>query len=64
MIPKIRTYSELLTLKTFKERYDYLKIDGIYHGCTERSVREFQHDKGLKVTGKVDEKTAKKLGII
>ena len=29
MIPKIRTYSELLTLKTFKERYDYLKIDGI-----------------------------------
>ena len=42
----------------------YLKIDGIYHGCTERSVREFQHDKGLKVTGKVDEKTAKKLGII
>ena len=42
----------------------YLKIDGIYHGCTERSVKEFQHDKGLKVTGKVDEKTAKKLGII
>jgi len=42
----------------------YLKIDGIYHSCTERSVKEFQHDKGLKVTGKVDEKTAKKLGII
>ena len=42
----------------------YLKIDGIYHGCTERSVKEFQHDKGLKVTGKVDEKTAKKLGIL
>ena len=42
----------------------YLKIDGIYHGHTERSVKEFQHDKGLKVTGKVDEKTAKKLGII
>ncbi|WP_405264668.1 peptidoglycan-binding protein [Methanobrevibacter sp.] len=42
----------------------YLKIDGIYHGCTERSVKEFQHDKGLKVTGKVDEKTAKKLGLI
>ena len=42
----------------------YLKIDGIYHGCTERSVKEFQHDKRLKVTGKVDEKTAKKLGII
>ena len=42
----------------------YLKIDGIYHGCTERSVKEFQHDNGLKVTGKVDEKTAHKLEII
>jgi uncharacterized repeat protein (TIGR01451 family) len=42
----------------------YLKIDGIYHECTERSVKEFQHDKGLKVTGSVDEKTAKKLGIL
>ena len=42
----------------------YLKVDGKYKGCTERSVKEFQHDKGLKVTGKVDEKTAKKLGII
>ena len=42
----------------------YLKVDGKFKGCTERSVKEFQHDKGLKVTGKVDEKTAKKLGII
>ncbi|MDO5860433.1 Ig-like domain repeat protein, partial [Methanobrevibacter sp.] len=42
----------------------YLKVDGIYWDCTERSVKEFQHDKGLKVTCKVDEKTAKKLGII
>ena len=42
----------------------YLKIDGIYHGHTERSVKEFQKDKGLKVTGKVDEKTAKKLKLI
>ena len=42
----------------------YLKIDGKFKGCTERSVKEFQHDKGLKVTGKVDEKTAKKLGLI
>ena len=42
----------------------YLKIDGIYHSHTERSVKEFQHDKGLKVTGKVDEKTAHKLGMI
>ena len=39
----------------------YLKVDGKFQSCTERSVKEFQHDKGLKVTGKVDEKTAKKL---
>ena len=42
----------------------YLKVDGKFKGCTERSVKEFQKDKGLKVTGKVDEKTARKLGII
>lgn len=29
MIPKIRTYSELLTLKTHKERYEYLKLNGV-----------------------------------
>jgi hypothetical protein len=28
------------------------------------AIKEFQHDKKLKVTGKVDEKTAKKLKII
>ncbi|WP_405287454.1 peptidoglycan-binding protein [Methanobrevibacter sp.] len=28
------------------------------------AVKEFQNDKTLKVTGKVDEKTARKLGII
>ena len=42
----------------------YLKVDGKFSSCTFRSVKEFQHDKGLKVTGKVDEKTAKKLGLI
>ena len=42
----------------------YLKVDGKFSSCTFRSVKEFQHDKGLKVTGKVDEKTAKKMGII
>ena len=42
----------------------YLMVDGKFESCTERSVKQFQHDKGLKVTGKVDEKTAKKLGII
>ena len=42
----------------------YLKVDGKFKGCTERSLKEFQKDNGLKVTGKVDEKTAHKLGII
>ena len=42
----------------------YLKVDGKYESCTVRSVKEFQSDHGLKQTGKVDAKTAKKLGII
>ena len=28
----------------------YLKVDGKFKSCTERSVKEFQKDKGLKVT--------------
>ena len=42
----------------------YLKVDGIFWDYTEMAVKEFQNDKTLKVTGKVDEKTARKLGII
>ena len=42
----------------------YLKIDRIYHDCTVRSVKQFQKAKTLKVTGKVDYKTAKKLKIV
>ena len=42
----------------------YLKIDGVYEKLTEKAVKQFQKDKGLKVTGKVDESTAKKLKII
>ena len=42
----------------------YLKVDGKFDSCTVRSVKVFQHDNGLKVTGKVDEKTAQKLGLI
>ena len=42
----------------------YLKVDGKFSSCTFRSVKEFQKDKHLKVTGKVDEKNDKKLGII
>ena len=39
-------------------------VDGIYHDYTVKAVKQFQKAKGLKVTGKVDEKTAKKLKII
>lgn len=30
----------------------YLKVDGKYNTCTARSVKKFQKDKGLKVSGK------------
>lgn len=29
MMENIRTYSDLITLPTFKERYEYLRLDGI-----------------------------------
>ena len=47
---------------TYKGRY--LKIDGIYHKYTVSSVKQFQKAKGLKVTGKVNYATAKKLKIV
>ena len=42
----------------------YLKVDGIFWDYTKMAVKQFQNTKKLKVTGKVDEKTAKKLGLI
>ena len=42
----------------------YLKVDGKYSSCTERSVKQFQKAKGLSVTGKVDYATAKKLKLV
>ena len=42
----------------------YLKVDGWYGPCTFKSVKQFQKDKGLKVTGNVDAQTAEKLKII
>ena len=42
----------------------YLMVDGIYHDYTKMAVKQFQKANGLKVTGKVDEKTAKKLKLI
>jgi peptidoglycan hydrolase-like protein with peptidoglycan-binding domain len=47
---------------TFKGHY--LKIDGKFGSHTFKSIKEYQKDHGLKVTGKADEKTAKKLGVI
>ena len=41
-----------------------LAIDGEFSKNTVRSIKQFQKAKGLKVTGNVDEKTAKKLGIL
>ena len=40
------------------------KVDGNFGDLTVKAVKQFQKAKKLKVTGKVDEKTAKKLGII
>ena len=42
----------------------YLKVDGIYDKYTVMAVKQFQKDKKLKVTGKVDYATAKKLKLI
>lgn len=38
-------------------------IDGIAGPKTRISVREFQHDQELPVTGKVDQRTAERLGV-
>ena len=40
-----------------------LKVDGIYGEYTKQAVQKFQKANGLKVTGKVDITTAKKLNI-
>lgn len=42
----------------------YLMVDGIFHQYTEMAVKQFQKAKNLKVTGKVDYATAKKLKIV
>lgn len=42
----------------------YLEIDGIYHKYTVHAVKLFQKANHLKVTGKVDYKTAQKLKIV
>ena len=47
-----------------KHNGHYLMVDAIFRYYTQLAVKKFQKDKSLKVTGKVDEKTAKKLGLI
>ncbi len=47
-----------------KYKGHYLKIDGIFNTFTQKAVKQFQKSKGLKVTGKVDYKTAQKLKIV
>jgi len=62
----VKEIQQALKDKGYYQSYrgHYLKVDGKFNSQTFKSVKKFQHDKGLKVTGKVDEKTAKKLGIL
>ena len=62
----VKKIQKALKKNGFYIRYKghYLKVDGWYGPCTERSVKQFQKAKKLKVTGKVDYKTAVKLKII
>ncbi|MBQ6100560.1 MAG: peptidoglycan-binding protein [Methanobrevibacter sp.] len=47
-----------------KYKGHYLKVDGIFQDCTVRAVKQFQKANGLKVTGKVDYRTAQKLKLV
>lgn len=47
-----------------KYKGHYLKVDGKFSDCTQKAVKAFQKAKGIKATGNVDYKTAKKLKII
>ena len=37
--------------------------DGIYGDATGRAIREFQQDRGLRQTGRLDRRTLEELGI-
>jgi|GEM_PF-4573573 len=43
--------------------YDPGPVDGIWGKATERAIKYFQVDKGMPVTGQLDEPTKEKLGI-
>ena len=62
----VKKIQRALKKNGYYQRYNkmYLKVDGIFGVHTEKAVKQFQKAKGLKVTGKVNYKTAKKLKII
>jgi peptidoglycan hydrolase-like protein with peptidoglycan-binding domain len=37
--------------------------DGIYGDATKRAIKEFQQDRGLRETGRLDQRTLEELGI-
>jgi peptidoglycan hydrolase-like protein with peptidoglycan-binding domain len=37
--------------------------DGIYGRATRRAIKEFQQDRGLRETGRLDRRTLEELGI-
>ena len=50
--------------KALKELgYNPGKLDGLWGKATQRAVERFQRDRGLPVTGRLDEKTRARLGI-
>ena len=46
------------------KQFQKAKVDGLFHKYTQMAVKQFQKAKKLKVTGKVDYATAKKLKLI
>ena len=48
--------------KSRKQGYNPGPVDGVWGKKTESALKKFQQDNGLSVTGKLDEKTQKKLG--
>ena len=55
-LPAIKQIQDLLNRKGYKVG----KVDGIWN---QKELRKFQKDKGLNATGKLNQKTADKLGL-
>ena len=58
-LPAIKEIQDLLNRKGYKVG----KVDGIWNPLTQKELKKFQKDKGLNVTGKLNQKTADKLGL-